>query len=189
MTLLGWAQITLTLGLVFAAAFPLGKYMSLVFQGQRTWLSPVCGPVERGFYSLAGVDPKRGMGWKEYASALILLNALHFALLYAILRLQYYLPWNPQAIAAMSPKLAFNTAASFVTNTNWQAYGPEGQISYGAQMIGLTVHNFLSAATGIAAAVAVVRAFAAGGVKTLGNFYVDMTRCTLYLLIPVCLVA
>ena len=188
MTLLGWAQIALTLALVFAAAFPVGKYMALVFQGQRTWLSPVCGPLERGFYRLAGVDPQRGMGWKEYAFALILLNALHFALLYAILRLQYYLPWNPQGIAGMSPRLAFNTAASFVTNTNWQAYSPESQISYGAQMIGLTVHNFLSAATGIAAAVAVMRAFAAGGLKTLGNFYVDLTRCTLYLLLPVCMV-
>ncbi len=189
MTLLGWVQIALTLGLVFAAAFPLGKYMSLVYQGQRTWLSPVCGPVERGFYTLAGVDPQRGMGWKEYAFALILLNALHFALLYAILRLQYYLPWNPQGITAMSPQLAFNTAASFVTNTNWQAYVPEAQISYGAQMLGLGVHMFLSACTGIAAAVAVIRAFTSGGLKTLGNFYVDITRTALYLLLPIVLVA
>jgi K+-transporting ATPase ATPase A chain len=129
------------------------------------------------------------MSWKSYVGALIVLNTLHFLLLYAILRLQNVLPWNPQAIGAMSPRLAFNTAISFVTNTNWQAYVPEGQISYGAQMIGLTVHNFLSAATGIAAAVAVVRAFTAGGLTTLGNFYVDLTRCTLYLLLPVCIVA
>jgi potassium-transporting ATPase potassium-binding subunit len=189
MTLLGWAQIALTLGLVFAAAFPLGKYMSHVYQGKRTWLSPVCAPVERGVYALAGVDPQRGMGWKEYAFALILLNALHFALLYAILRLQYYLPWNPQAIAGMAPRLAFNTAASFVTNTNWQAYTPESQISYGAQMLGLGVHMFLSASTGIAAAVAVMRAFTSGGLKTLGNFYVDVTRTALYLLLPIVLVA
>jgi potassium-transporting ATPase potassium-binding subunit len=188
MTLLGWVQIALTLSLVFAAAFPVGKYMSLVFTGQRTWLTPVLSPVERGFYALAGVNPQRGMGWKEYAFALILLNALHFALLYAILRLQYYLPWNPQGVAAMSPRLAFNTAASFVTNTNWQAYTPEAQISYGAQMLGLCVHMFLSAATGIAAAVAVIRAFTAGGLKTLGNFYVDITRGALYLLLPICLV-
>jgi K+-transporting ATPase ATPase A chain len=188
MTLTGWAEIALTLALVYAAAFPLGKYMATLFTGGRTWLSPVLGPVERGVYALAGVDPMRGMGWKSYVGALIVLNALHFLLLYAILRLQNVLPWNPQAIAAMPPRLAFNTAISFVTNTNWQAYVPEAQISYGAQMIGLTVHNFLSAATGIAAAVAVVRAFTAGGLKTLGNFYVDLTRCTLYLLLPVCIV-
>ncbi len=189
MTFSGWAQIALTLGLVFAAAFPLGKYMATLFTDGRTFLSPVLGPVERGVYAVCGVDPKRGMGWKAYVSALILLNALHFLLLYAILRLQNVLPWNPQAIAGMPPRLAFNTAISFVTNTNWQAYSPESQISYGAQMIGLTVHNFLSAATGIAAAVAVVRAFTAGGLKTLGNFYVDLTRCTLYVLLPVCIVA
>jgi K+-transporting ATPase ATPase A chain len=184
-----WAQIALTLGLVFAAAFPLGKYMATVFTGGRVFLTPVMAPVERGLYRVAGVDPKRGMSWKHYAGALIVLNALHFLLLYAILRLQDVLPWNPQAIPAMPPRLAFNTAISFVTNTNWQAYGPESQISYGAQMIGLTVHNFLSAATGVAAAVAVVRAFTVGGLKSLGNFWVDLTRCTLYLLLPVCTVA
>ena len=189
MTWLGWAQIALTLALVFAAAFPLGKYMATVFTGGRTFLTPVLGPVERGFYKIAGVDPERGMGWKSYVFALIVLNALHFLILYAILRLQDVLPWNPQNAPAMSPRLAFNTAASFVTNTNWQAYSPESQISNGAQMLGLTVHMFLSAATGIAAAVAVVRAFAAGGLKTLGNFYVDITRCTLYLLLPVCMIA
>ena len=189
MTWLGWAQIALTLGLVFAAAFPLGKYMSIVFSGGHTWLSPVMAPLERGFYRIAGVDPTRGMGWKSYVGALIVLNALHFLVLYAILRLQDVLPWNPMHVAAMAPRLAFNTAASFVTNTNWQAYAPESQISYGAQMLGLTVHMFLSAATGIAAAVAVVRAFAGGGLKTLGNFYADLTRATLYLLVPVCIVA
>ena len=189
MTGTGWAQIVLTLGLVFAAAFPLGKYMAVLFTGGRTWLSPVLGPVERATYKLCGVDAQKGMGWRSYAGALIVINALHFLLLYAILRLQNVLPWNPQAIAAMPPRLAFNTAISFVTNTNWQAYTPESQISYGAQMIGLTVHNFLSAATGIAAAAAVARAFTAGGLKTLGNFWVDMTRCTLYLLMPVCIIA
>jgi K+-transporting ATPase ATPase A chain len=189
MTLIGWAQIALTLALVFAAAFPVGKYMASVFAGERTLLSPVFGPVERGFYAAAGVDPARGMGWKQYAFALLVLNALHFLLLYAILRLQYYLPWNPQGIVGMAPRLAFNTAASFVTNTNWQAYTPEAQISYGAQMLGLTVHMFLSAASGIAAAVAVMRAFAGGGLKTLGNFWADLTRAALYVLLPIVLVA
>jgi K+-transporting ATPase ATPase A chain len=189
MTTIGWVQIALTLGLVFAAAFPVGKYMATVFAGERNVLTPVLAPVERGFYALAGVDPKRGMGWKEYVFALLTLSVLHFLLLYAILRLQYYLPWNPQAIAGMSPRLAFNTACSFLTNTNWQAYSPESQISYGAQMLGLCVHMFLSAAAGIAAAVAFMRAFAGGGLKTLGNFYVDLTRGALYLLLPIVLVA
>ncbi len=189
MSLIGWAQIALVLALVFASAFPLGAYMAALFTGKRTWLTPVLGPVERSFYAMAGVDSRRGMGWKEYAFALILLNALHFLLLYAILRLQAVLPFNPQHVAGMSPRLAFNTAVSFVTNTNWQAYVPESQISYGAQMFGLTVHNFLSAATGIAAAVAVVRAFTGGALTSLGNFYVDLTRVTLYLLLPVCIVA
>jgi K+-transporting ATPase ATPase A chain len=188
MTVLGWAQIALVLALVFASAFPLGKYMAKLFSGERVFLTPVLGPVERGFYRLAGVNPLRGMSWKEYAFGLILLNALHFLLLYAILRLQDILPFNPQHVPAMSPRLAFNTAASFVTNTNWQAYVPEAQISYGAQMFGLTVHNFLSAATGIAAAVAVVRAFTGSALSSLGNFYVDVTRTTLYLLLPVCIV-
>ena len=185
MSLVAWAQVALLLALVFAAAFPVGRYMAGVFTGEIAFLRPV----ERAICRVIGTDPDRGMGWREYAFALILLNALHFLILYAILRLQGVLPWNPQAVAGMSPRLAFNTAASFVTNTNWQAYTPESQISYGAQMLGLTVHMFLSAATGIAAAVAVVRAFTGGGLKTLGNFYVDVIRCSLYVMLPIACVA
>jgi len=188
MTLMGWAQIALVLTLVFLAAVPLGGYIARVVQGERTFLSPVLGPVERGFYALAGVDARRGMTWKTYAVALIALQAVHFAVLYLMLRYQDLLPINPQGQSGLSPKLAFNTAISFVTNTNWQAYGGETTLSYGSQMWGLTVHNFLSAATGIAAAVMVARAFAAGGLRELGNFWVDLTRITLYLLLPVVLV-
>ena len=189
MTWTGWLQIALILALIAATALPLGLYMARILAGERTFLSVVLGPVERGFYALAGVDAKRGMDWKAYAFALLLLNALHFLLLYAILRLQYYLPMNPQGITGMSPRLAFNTAASFATNTNWQAYVPEAQISNGAQVFGLVVHMFISAAAGIAAAAAVMRAFTAGGLKSIGNFYVDLTRISLYLLLPVTIIA
>ena len=188
MTLIGWVQFALTLTLIFLAAVPLGGYVAAAMQGARNPLSPILGPVERGLYVLCGVDPARGMGWRGYAVALLMLNALHFLLLYAILRLQFYLPFNPQGFSGMSPRLAFNTAMSFVTNTNWQAYAGETTLSHGAQMLGLTVHNFLSAATGIAAACAVSRAFAAGGVRTLGNLWADVTRATLYILLPLSLV-
>ena len=184
MTLIGWLQISLVLALVFVCAVPLGRYIAAVVGGGRTALSPVLGPVERGFYALAGVDPARGMGWRSYATALIVLQAVHFLVLYLMLRFQDVLPLNPQHLDGLSPRLAFNTAISFVTNTNWQAYSGESAMSYGSQMWGLTVHNFLSAATGIAAAVAVARAFAAGEVKLLGNFWADLTRITLYVLLP-----
>ena len=188
MTLIGWAQIALVLALVFLAAVPLGGYIARVVQGERTFLSPVLGPVERGFYAVAGVNASRSMGWLTYATALIVLQAVHFLILYLMLRFQDKLPFNPAEQTALSPQLAFNTAISFVTNTNWQAYSGETTMSYGSQMWGLTVHNFLSAATGIAAAVAISRAFVAGGVKELGNFWVDLTRITLYLLLPIVLV-
>ena len=187
MTLIGWAQIALVLALVFALAVPLGSYIAAVLQGRRTLLSPVLGPVERGFYRISGVDPAVEMGWKTYAAALIVMSAVHFVILYAMLRLQHLLPFNPAGQGPVSEKLAFNTAISFVTNTNWQAYGGETTLSHGTQMWGLTVHNFLSAAAGIAAAAMVARAFAAGGLKTLGNFWVDLTRITLYVLLPIVL--
>ena len=185
MTLIGWAQIALVLTLVFVCAVPLGRYIAAVVQGERTILSPLLGPVERGFYRLAGVDPAIGMGWNTYAIGLVLLQAVHFLVLYLMLRFQDLLPFNPAGQSGVAPDLAFNTAMSFVTNTNWQAYGGETTLSYGTQMWGLTVHNYLSAATGIAAAAMVARAFAAGSVTALGNFWVDLTRITLYVLLPI----
>jgi K+-transporting ATPase ATPase A chain len=185
MTIQGLLYIALVFVLVLGAAFPLGRYMAAIFEGRVTWLRPV----ETGVYRLAGVDENRAMPWQGYAIALLLLSVIHFFLLYAILRLQYYLPWNPLGIAGMSPRLAFNTAASFATNTNWQAYVPEAQISNGAQVFGLVVHMFVSAAAGIAAAAAVMRAFTGSGLKSIGNFYVDLTRITLYLLVPVSIIA
>ena len=185
MSLNGWAQIALVLALIFATAFPIGRFMAAVFTGGRTFLTPVMGPIERITYRVCGIDPAATMGWKSYAFALILLNAVYFLLLYAILRLQFYLPFNPQHIAGMPTQLAFNTAASFVTNTNWQAYTPESQLSYGSAMFGLTVHMYVSAATGIAAAVAVARAFCGSRLDNLGNFFVDVIRGTYYILLPI----
>ncbi|MDD2796113.1 potassium-transporting ATPase subunit KdpA [Acidocella sp.] len=185
MTIHGLLYIALLFALVLGTAFPLGRYIAAIFEGHVAWLRPL----ERGFYRLAGVNEARQMGWQSYAIALLLLSVIHFGLLYAILRLQYYLPFNPLHITGMSPRLAFNTAASFTTNTNWQAYVPEQQISNGAQMLGLCVHMFLSAAAGIAVAAAVMRAFTGSGLKSLGNFYTDLTRITLYLLIPGALIA
>ncbi len=187
MTLSGWLQIALILGLVALTTRPLGLYMARVFSGERTFLSPVLEPVERGFYRLAGVSPSREQGWLPYTLAMLVFSAAGFASLYAILRLQAYLPLNPQGFDNVPPDLAFNTAMSFLTNTNWQAYSGETTMSNFSQMAGLAVHNFLSAATGIALAIAVTRAFARASATTLGNFWVDMTRATLYILLPVSL--
>ena len=180
MTIIGWTQIALVLALVFACAIPLGRYIAAVLQGEITFL----GPVERGFYVVADIDPARGMTWVTYTVALLALQGVHGVLLFLMLRYQDYLPFNPQGMPGVPPLLAFNTAVSFVTNTNWQAYAGETALSYGTQMWGLTVHNFLSAATGIAAAAMVTRAFASGGLKQLGNFWADLTRITLYVLLP-----
>ncbi|MBB3937177.1 potassium-transporting ATPase subunit KdpA [Aureimonas phyllosphaerae] len=184
MTLNGWLQIILILAAVVAFAIPLGAFMGRVFAGERTVLTPILGPVERGFYRLAGIDPAREQGWLAYTLAMLAFNAAGFVLLYAILRAQAFLPLNPQGFSGLSPHLAFNTAVSFVTNTNWQSYGGETTMSHLSQMAGLTVQNFLSAATGIALAVALVRAFARSGAQTVGNFFTDMTRATLYVLLP-----
>jgi len=188
MTLNGWFQIALMFALVIATARPLGIYMASVFEGRPTPLDPVLRPVEKGFYALAGVDAKREQDWLAYTVALLVFNAAGFVLLYAILRLQHVLPLNPQGFDPMSPHLAFNTAASFVSNTNWQSYGGESTLSYFSQMAGLTVQNFVSAATGFAVAAAVARAFARSKAATVGNFWVDLTRATLYVLLPLSIV-
>jgi K+-transporting ATPase, KdpA len=188
MTLNGWLQIAIILAAVLAAALPLGAFMAKVYAGKRTFLSPLLGPVEQGFYAAAGVDPTREQSWCAYALAMLLFNAVGFALLYGILRLQDFLPLNPQGFGGIAPDLAFNTAVSFVTNTNWQSYGGETTLSHFSQMAGLTVQNFLSAATGLALAMALVRGFARSKAGTVGNFWVDMTRSTLYVLVPLALV-
>lgn len=188
MTFVGWLQIALVLSAVVATAWPLGIYMSRVFQGQRTVLSPVMMPVERLLYAAAGVQPAKEQSWIAYTLAMLALNGAGFVLLYTLLRSQGWLPLNPQGFGAVSPDLAFNTAISFVTNTNWQAYGGETTMSHLVQMVGLTVQNFLSAATGIALAIAVTRGITRSAVGTVGNFWVDMTRATLYVLLPLSIV-
>ena len=188
MSLNGWLQIGLLVAVLLIALKPLGSYMAHVFVGDRTFLSPVLGPLERVFYKAAGVDPAREQGWLAYTLAMLIFSGAGFVSLYAILRLQAYLPLNPQKFDNLTPDLAFNTAVSFLTNTNWQAYGGETTMSNFSQMAGLTVHNFLSAATGIALAIAFTRAFARSGIATLGNFWVDLTRTTLYVLLPLSII-
>ncbi len=186
MTLNGWIQIAIYCAIVVALVAPLGGYMTRVFNGERTFFSPVLGPVERGLYRIAGVDETREQSWVGYTIAMLLFNAAGFLLFYAIIRLQGFLPFNPERMTAVAPDLTFNTAVSFVTNTNWQNYGGETTLSYFSQMAALTTQNFASAATGIALAVALIRGFARASAKTVGNFFVDVTRCTLYILIPIC---
>ncbi|MBW8283470.1 MAG: potassium-transporting ATPase subunit KdpA [Rhizobium sp.] len=185
MTIIGWLQISLLFLAVLVAIKPLGLYMARVFSGERTFLSPVLAPLEGGLYRLAGIQPDKEQGWLAYTVSMLAFSLVGFLALYAILRLQAYLPLNPQGFAGMAPDLAFNTAVSFVTNTNWQNYGGETTLSHFAQMAGLTVQNFLSAATGMALAVAFGRAFVRSRVSTLGNFWVDMTRATLFVLLPI----
>ena len=184
MTWQGWAEIALTIALSVALAWPLGAYLARVFQGGRTWLDPVLRPVERLFYRAAGIDEHASQGWLSYTGALLSFNAAGFFLLYLILRTQGVLPLNPLHFAGFSPHLAFNTAISFVTNTNWQSYSGESALSNLGQMSGLVVQNFASAATGIVVVAVVARAFAAHKGEGLGNFWRDLTRITLYLLLP-----
>ena len=184
----GWAEIVCTIGLGVLLSWPLGVYMARVWQGERTWLSPVLKPVERGFYAISGVDPDKGQGWLTYTLSLLVFSGAGFLALYAILRVQQQLPLDPQGFAGMNPHLAFNTAVSFITNTNWQFYGGETTLGHLAQMAGLTVQNFMSAAVGIAIAAALARAFAANRGTTVGNFWADLTRITLYVLLPLSIV-
>jgi potassium-transporting ATPase potassium-binding subunit len=188
MTVVGWVQIILYCAIVAALVKPLGWYMTRVFNGERTFLSPILRPVEAVLCRMSGIDPRREQNWVAYTIAMLLFNAAGFALLYAILRLQSLLPFNPAHQSAVPADLAFNTAVSFTTNTNWQNYGGENTLSYLSQMIGLTTQNFVSAATGIVLAIALIRGFARASIRTIGNFWVDLTRCTLYLLLPICVV-
>ncbi|KQP10348.1 potassium-transporting ATPase subunit A [Methylobacterium sp. Leaf99] len=187
MTINGWIQIALFCAVVLALARPLGGYMTRVFTGERTFLSPVLAPVERGLYRVAGINAAQEQHWLAYAQSMLAFHVLGFLALYALLRLQAVLPLNPDGQSAVAPDLAFNTATSFVTNTNWQSYGGETTMSYLTQMLGLTHQNFLSAATGIALAVALVRGFSRASAYTVGSFWVDLTRTTLYVLLPLCM--
>jgi K+-transporting ATPase ATPase A chain len=188
MTLIGWVQIFLYCAIVVALVKPLGGYMTRVFNGERTLFSPVLVPIETGLYQLGGVDPKREQHWLTYTVAMLFFHAAGFLILYALLRAQGALPFNPAGMSAVAPDLSFNTAVSFITNTNWQNYGGESTLSYFTQMLGLTHQNFLSAATGIVLALAMIRGFSRASAKTVGNFWVDITRCTLYILLPICVV-
>ena len=188
MTAQGWLLILLFTALVVALARPMGAWLFALYEGRRTPLHVVLGPVERLFYKAGGVDPAREQGWRGYAVAMLLFNLAGILLLYALQRFQHLLPLNPQGFDGLPAHLAFNTAVSFVTNTNWQSYGGETTMSHLVQMAGLAVQNFLSAATGIALAFALVRGFARREAASIGNFWADLTRITLYLLLPVSLV-
>jgi len=188
MTLNGWLQILSFLLAVFLVTPPLGSFMARVFTRQRTWLDPVMRPLERLIYRLTRVNEEHEMRWTEYAVAVLLFSLVSMLVLYFMQRLQASLPFNPQGFGGVAPDLAFNTAASFTTNTNWQAYGGESTMSYLTQMAGLAYHNFVSAAVGMAVAIAFIRGIAQSEKETLGNFWVDMVRATLWVLLPIAVV-
>jgi K+-transporting ATPase ATPase A chain len=188
MTVNGWIQILIFCAIIVALVSPLGAYMTRVFNGERTLLSPVLRPVEAALYRVAGIDERREQHWVTYTVAMLFFHVGGFLLLYALMRFQALLPFNPQGMSAVAPDLAFNTSVSFIANTNWQNYGGESTMSYLVQMLGLTHQNFLSAATGIALAVALIRGFSRASMRTIGNFWVDLTRCTLYVLLPICVI-
>lgn len=188
MTIQGWIQILAFVAILLVLAKPMGMWLHALYEGGRTPLHRVLGPVERGFYALSGIDPDAEQGWRRYAVHMLIFNAVLMFFTYAVLRLQAGLPLNPQGLGAVGEHLSFNTAISFTTNTNWQSYGGESTMSNLSQMLGLTIHNFLSAATGIALAFALFRGFARREAGAIGNFWADMTRVTLYLLLPLCVV-
>jgi len=184
----GWIQILVFLVLIFAVTKPLGVYMARVFNRERTFVDPLARPIERLLYRVTGVDENHEMRWTEYAVSMLLFSGVSMLLLYLMERVQQFLPWNPQKFGAVAQDLAFNTASSFTTNTNWQNYAGEATMSYLTQMAGLAYHNFASAAVGIALAIAFVRGIARREKETIGNFWVDMTRATLWLLLPMCII-
>jgi K+-transporting ATPase ATPase A chain len=186
MTVIGWVQILLYCAIIVAITPVLGAYITRVFSGERTFLSPVLRPVEVAIYKIAGVDERSEQHAVTYTIAMLLFHVGGFLILYVLMRAQAPLPFNPAEQSAVPPDLSFNTAVSFITNTNWQAYGGETTMSYLVQMLGLTHQNYLSAATGIVLAVALIRGFSRHSVRTVGNFWIDVTRCTLYVLIPIC---
>src|SRR6202165_1545472 len=185
MTIIGWVQIALFSVVVILITRPFGGYMTRVFNGERTFLSPVLRPIERAVYWCCGIDETEEQSWRTYAVAMLFFSVVGFLTLYALQRLQWYLPFNPQGQTGVEQSLAFNTSVSFVTNTNWQSYVPETTMGYLVQMAGLTVHNFLSAAVGIVLAIVLIRGFAGREASGIGNFWVDLTRCTLYILLPI----
>src|SRR6185295_16768913 len=184
----GFLQLALYVLAVLAVTKPLGVYMAKLFAGERVWTTRLLGPIERGVYRLCRVDPEKEQHWTTYTAAMLVFSAVSLLVLYAIERLQAFLPLNPQGFAGVPPALAWNTAASFTTNTNWQAYSGESTMSYLTQMAGLAFHNFTSAGTGIALAIAFVRGIARREAKTIGNFWVDLTRACIHLLLPICVV-
>ncbi|MGE3075846.1 MAG: potassium-transporting ATPase subunit KdpA [Dehalococcoidia bacterium] len=188
MTTAHMVQLALYIGILLAAAKPLGSYMAAVYEGRRTFAHPVIRPIERLVYTVSGVDETKEHGWKQYLVALLAFNFMGFVILYALLRAQGHLPLNPEGLPGLKPSLAFNTAASFMSNTNWQSYGGETTMSYLSQMLGLTFQNFVSAAVGMAVLVALIRGLVRHSASTLGNFWVDLTRSTLYILLPMSII-
>jgi potassium-transporting ATPase potassium-binding subunit len=187
-TVAGVLQLLIFLGILLAATKPLGRYMARLFAGERVVLSPVLRPVELGVYRITGVNERQEMRWTMYAVALLLFNLAGALMLYLLQRTQGWLPFNPENLPNVEQRSAFNTAVSFMTNTNWQGYGGESTMSYLIQMAGLTVQNFVSAATGIAIAIALIRGFARRSAGQIGNFWVDLVRATLYVLLPISIV-
>src|SRR5271156_3600570 len=188
MSLNGWLQSAVLFAVVLALMRPLGIYIARVLEGEKTFFDPVLRPVERLIYRVSGIDAATEMNWREYTVAMLLFSAVSLLLTYLIERAQHFLPWNPQGLPGVTPDLAWNTAASFTTNTNWQSYVPEAVMSYFTEMVGLAYHNFLSGAVGIAVGIALVRGITRKQSATIGNFWVDSTRTILWLLLPICLV-